>query len=1230
MSVPNTALRILISSLPQPQTAGVTGDAVKDAYAAVSRVLIPRLVGRVILPSHKQAELPQGLLELSPEKGFSSDAVDVMIEIVKCYGPLLQEMELVALAKAVMDIIESPQAGSVVKKRALAGVGAILVHFNDMQLSQFVSALIESFRAPHLTPIHRRFLISTIGTLARSTPSKFGPYLKTLAPFVLSAVSQDEMDEAAEGSDEEVDPEVEELRENALVSLEALLGSCPNEMHVYMLEAVDAALRYLKYDPNVAFTDDEEMGGTQDNDSDDGITEDAGDDDEDDEYAELDDDNEFSDVDDVSWKVRRCAAKALYTIVAGSLPADYEILFEKVAPVLISRLNNEREENVRLEVLSATSALVRKTGPTSRYLYSSQQHGTINGDPVANSRKRRRQDSSGTRPEDAELSDLVKTRSSPPVIPASPPVGPQANLAALIPRIIQALVKMWKKASISVKQAAITLMKNLTLTRNGTLSDHLQQIEDPVADALKPSSGPASASTTSSSTATMASLQIETLSLLCAIVETNPTSVLLPFVIALIPAVTNTVGDKNYKVSSEALGTLEQFAKALTPPRLPSSNKDHAVHLEKLYSTILAKVTNNNSDLDVRHKAIQAFGVLLARTCSTQLLSFSARAEGFQVLQDRLKNETTRLHSARAIGILAPAITALDGVETSWLRDVSLEMAAQLRKADRSLRGSCLEALQNLALNPISAEHYDAVTIQSLQAMLLPLISVTDLHLLTPALIIFAKLIPANPQTVVNHQLVEALQHVAQTRLEGPPLKAYLLVVKVIGEQGIGASLMKGLLALGITGDTMVVGRAIGTLLVYGGPNVGVTISDFLNELDTATDVKAKCLALAVLGEVGFRMGPQSPLELDVFLKSLSSDSDKVRLAAAMALGSASASNVPKFLPIILDNLTVSTAQDYLYLYALKEVLQYSEHAAEDIKPYAVQLWQKLFAVSDAEDNRAVGAECIGRMALIDPVAYVPELQRSLEDSKAAVRGTVISAFRFTLADASNSYNSLLAKTIIPMLKTMLSDSDISNRRLAVTTLNAAIHNKPELIISDLGQVLPIVLADSYIKQELIKTVKIGPFQHLEDAGLDLRKSTYATMYELLDTPPAVIHMSMPAIFDRILDGIPDDNDIRTLCNLMIARLTVIDPDETRRRLSALAERFKIVLGQKIKENAVKQDIEKVNEANAAVIRTSLELDRNFPTAATDGSGEMVVWRGYQEMIKKDFANVVRAIQSEA
>ncbi len=1227
VSIPNTALRSLIASLPQPTSVGITGNEVRDAYTAVSKVLIPRLVGHVVLPSPKSApQLPAGLLEQQKDKGYSSDAVDVMIEIVKCYGPLIQEPELIALAKAVMNIIESPQAGGVVKKRALAAIGALIVHFSDAQVASFVAALSQSFQDPNLTNDHRRYLIATVGTLARSTPLKFGPHLDTTAPFVLAALSQEELNDSAEGSDMdgEADPELEELRETALIAVEAMVGSCPAETRAHLSEAIDGALRYLKYDPNVADFDDEEMSGTQDADSDDGTTEDTPD--HDDEYGELDDEDDFSDVDDLSWKVRRCAAKALYTIINGSSATDHEILFATIAPVLISRLRSERAENVRLEVIYATTALVRKTGPPA-----ASSDTAVDGLEMAPpSRKRRRQDSEVSQ-HDPDLSGLVLSRSSPPIVTGPPPTGAQADLAEITPKIVQALTKLWKKASISLKQAGVTMLKTIATTRNGALADHLQQLEDPAADALKPATGLGAASGASSSSATVASLQIETLSMISIICETNATTVLIPFVIALIPPVTAIARDRNFKVSSEALATMEQLVKALTPPRLPSANQDHAVHIEKLYNVIVDRVTDNNADLEVRHRAIQVFGVLVSRTSSTKLLAAAARTKALGILDDRLKNETTRLASARAIGLIGESANVTDNIGSLWVQDVSLEMANQLRKSDRSLRGSCLEALQYLALNPVTAAVFETATITHLKTQLLPLISVSDLHLLTPALVILSRIIATDPGALVTEDLTSALCNVSRSHLEGPPLKAYLLVVKVIGEQGAGAILMKGLLAVGLDGETMVLGRAIGTLLVFAQDELPVSIPKFLEELQSTSQPANAGLALSVLGEVGFRMGSASPLQMDVFSNCLNAESDKVRLAAAIALGSASSSNISQCLPVILQSLSQTQAADYLYLHALKEILQHcSESGNADLAPFADTLWQKLLSVSGTEDSRAVGAECIGRLAMIEPKAYVQKLAKSLEDANPAVRGTVISAFRFTLANTGSAYNAYLAKNINRMLKTMLSDADLSNRRLAVTTLNAAIHNKPDLVVQDIAQLLPQVLDDSTINPDLIKVITIGPFKHNEDSGLDLRKSTYATLYALLDCPAAIPHLPIPQIFDRILDGIVDDADIRTLCNLMIARLTLIDPDETRRRLSQLAEKFKVVLGQKLKENAVKQEIEKVNEANAAVIRSTLELDKNFPTAATDGSGEMVIWKGYIEYVRKDFATTVRNIHAEA
>jgi len=500
VSVPHAALKTLVSALPRPDAAGATSPDAHGAYNAISRVLIPRLIGYVVVPGSKTPQrLPKGMLEVQKDKGYSADAVDVLIEVVKCFGSLLKESELSALQKASMRIIEDPAAGSVVKKRALAAVSALMIYFTDAQLSSFVSELIESFRGSHLTLAHRKHLIATVGALARATPSKFGPYLKSIAPFVLSAVSEKEMQDAAEDEAEngEHNTEVDEVREAALVALEALLGACGTEMDPYIFDTISAALRYLKYDPNVAESDDEEMDGTQDTNSDDVVTDDQEDDNN--EFEDFEEEEGYSDIDDQSWKVRRCAAKVLYTVVGtkgnGSV-LESGVLYEKVALALTSRLNKEREENVRLEVLATMKSLVRKTGEASPTL-ATKQFGLV--EAVArstNSRKRRRQPSDA-RMYDLDLGTLPSSDVSTPVAPASPPPGPQSDLSRLTPTMVQALTRMWKNATIALKQAAVVLLKSLALVRSGGLSDFLQQIEDPIADALKPSNSSLGTTTTS-------------------------------------------------------------------------------------------------------------------------------------------------------------------------------------------------------------------------------------------------------------------------------------------------------------------------------------------------------------------------------------------------------------------------------------------------------------------------------------------------------------------------------------------------------------------------------------------------------------------------------------------------------------------------------------------------------------------------------------------------------------
>lgn len=77
-------------------------------------------------------------------------------------------------------------------------------------------------------------------------------------------------------------------------------------------------------------------------------------------------DDEYSDDDDMSWKVRRAAAKCLDAVVS----TRHEMLpefYKTVSPALIARFK-EREENVKADVFHAYLSLLKQTRPVQSWL----------------------------------------------------------------------------------------------------------------------------------------------------------------------------------------------------------------------------------------------------------------------------------------------------------------------------------------------------------------------------------------------------------------------------------------------------------------------------------------------------------------------------------------------------------------------------------------------------------------------------------------------------------------------------------------------------------------------------------------------------------------------------------------------------------------------------------------------------------------------------------------------
>jgi len=121
--------------------------------------------------------------------------------------------------------------------------------------------------------------------------------------------------------------------------------------------------------------------------------------------------------------------------------------------------------------------------------------------------------------------------------------------------------------------------------------------------------------------------------------------------------------------------------------------------------------------------------------------------------------------------------------------------------------------------------------------------------------------------------------------------------------------------------------------------------------------------------------------------------------------------------------------------------------------------------------------------------------------------------------------------------------------------------------------------------------------------------------------------------YDRVIAGLKDEHDIRALCNLMLTKLVVLDHDETSRRLDSIADCFRSILSLKLKDNAVKQEIEKQEEASKSVLRVTLMLHSAIPGASSAmgaQAGQHQTWRTYWEWVEKDFEVQLRSLRDES
>lgn len=1140
-------------------------------------ILVAKVSNRLVEKVIPKKDASQGLL---------IDSLDIATEIFERFTPAVQSSKSLQTSAldAFFGVLAHSNAG--VRKRGIMALSALGPSAASDIFTQLCSRTFVQLQKG--TPDVRRTMVQLIGTISKTAPRRIGRRLPEFVPAMLPLAERDE------------DSTSVELFECCLLTFEQLLVNCAPEMTRYLDRCVSTALNGLTFDPNYA-------GDTGDDDDGDFI---------DDNFADSDDEldlEDYGDDDDNSWKVRRASAMVLEAAIeeaARSRHPDQLAQFaNKLTPALVARIS-EREVTVRISVFKALIALVQAA-------------------------RQDQKDPSLVRPAPLGAEALKRKFGE---MEMNDEQSPHRRIISLGPTICKGVDKELVSKNMETRTYCISLLRQLILLQGGGLDDYVATFLDKLDLILK------DANTTTSGSA---SLKVDLLGLLTLIFDYHPASTyeaktehVLAFLVAAIE-------DNLYKVSSAGLLTTASLVASLKTNR-PASSQGHVDHgplVRALYFAVIARLERSDADQAIRAAALRTLGVVLANAGMEVSDQFPTL---LPMLLERLRNETTRETTIKLIvsmrfsdEIKGPEADAFFSYcikdLTGLLHHAKIEIKAEASAGLAAIIPRAPSLDKELASDILSSLSFEPVVLPASLKLIMAVLSAQ----------------PESQDIFIRNswpQLRKALQNQALLATTLTSILEFFSILPTIARPLL-AVLLDGLFAdanancsysaraegiadgtVQVTGTTSghmctAIAKAIGALLRNQVPKdvlsqAVATCVAALHKSDASSE-RFTLFGLTALGEIGRwnDLITGSSL-LDEIVRFFESELEDVRRAAGVALGGLALGNLTSVLPVIETHLSGNHKDQALALQALKELIvgatlptaplsgahESRVHGTSSVPATTVTLPDSLFpllvSAAEAGDqaNTILGAECLGRLALTDMLRYLPQLIALAEQSDPKAKVVALIGLRFTLTEPSTAYDTLLASSL-PTFLNWLSDRDHEVRREAVLSFTSVMYNKPHLLRDTVGDLIPLVYEQTLPRAELQRSIPMGMFTMVIDDGLDLRKGAFDALLALLDSY-LYTKIDLAEYTDAILAGLNDaDASIRTLCGMIIARLTTLAPEQVAAKIDVIASHLTTILRTKavVKKESTQQDNERASEAQGAVFRTAVALGRMVASGVAIG-----------------------------
>ncbi|XP_042384041.1 cullin-associated NEDD8-dissociated protein 1-like [Zingiber officinale] len=686
-------------------------------------------------------------------------------------------------------------------------------------------------------------------------------------------------------------------------------------------------------------------------------------------------------------------------------------------------------------------------------------------------------------------------------------------------------------------------------------------------------------------------------------------SVFHPYIKALSSPVLSAVGERYYKVTAEALRVCGELVRVLRP-NFETSMPDFRPYVSPIYSAILARLANQDQDQEVKECAISCMSLVISTFGDNLQKDLPAC---LPILVDRMGNEITRLTAVKAFAVIANSPLRIN--LSCVLEQVVSELTGFLRKANRALRQATLGTLNSLVVaygEQISSTTYEVIIVE-----LSTLISEADLHMTALALelcctMMMAKISSQSVGVTVSHKVLpQALILIRSSLLQGQALQALqrFFASLVHSANTSFDSLLDSLLSSakpspqsgGLAKQALhSVAQCVAVLCLAAGDQKCASTVDMLKGIlkdDSNMNSAKQHLALLCLGEIGRRKDLSVHVHIEnIVIESFQSPFEEIKSAASYALGNIAVGNLSKYLPFILDQIDNQQKKQYLLLHSLKEVIarqSIDQPGKSELQESNVEkILSLLFnhCESDEEGVRNVVAECLGKIALIEPKKLVPALKERTASSTAFTRATVVIAIKYAIVERPEKIDEILYPEISTFLM-LIKDSDRHVRRAAVLALSTAAHNKPNLIKGLLPELLPLLYDQTVIKKEMIRTVDLGPFKHIVDDGLELRKAAFECVDTLLDS---CLDQMNPSTFivPYLISGLSDHYDVKMPCHLILSKLADKCPAAVLAVLDSLVDPLEKTISHKPKADAVKQEVDRNEDMIRSAFRAIASISR--------------------------------------